>query len=220
MTTGLIFGLDAKATMQRFIWPNDIAARLRLERSRYVKAAGDATLFILARAGFGKTHLLQAIAFDERDRLTDADVVYVSAKTWNRRVKNRGVGSLPQALIQADLLLLDDAGDMQNKEEISAIVATRAKARKRTIIAVSDRQAVLRAGLGALFNPTQVIEFKRLSAGQVRRLIAQKANDFGVEISSKQEKRLATYCYRDVIDVISVVEHEAVPGAPRAQVQA
>lgn len=202
----LVMGLDERATLERFVWPGDIAARLRLERSRYVKSADRATLFVMAPRGFGKSHLLQAIARDERRRSRDSEVIYLAANTWNNRVARQRAARLKPMLLAADVLLIDDVVEMLSKEEIAAVVLARAKACKRTIIAVNDRQEVIRSGLGACFNPQHVVAFKRLTPSQIRRLIAQKASDFGLKITAQQERRLATYRYRDVPDVMSVVE--------------
>ena len=191
-------GLDPAATMDRFIWPNDISERLRLERSRYVRRPDDAVLFVLAPAGFGKSHLLQAIAWDEWRIDRDNAVVVLKAQAWNRRQSS----TVLAGLVDVDVLLVDDADDFLGKPALAKLVEKRALLQKRTIIAVRERKSILEVGLAAYFRPNTTITFNRLSARQVQRLIEQRALDCGLSLSKRVHRRLASYRYKDVIDVM------------------
>ena len=76
-------------------------------------------LFIHATVGLGKTHLLQAIAWDARRRNPRLNVLYLTAEYFMWRfataIRDQTALSLKESLRDIDLLLIDDMQFLQGK---------------------------------------------------------------------------------------------------------
>ena len=98
--------------------------RIANAAARTVAEAGQSAvrfnpLFIHASVGLGKTHLLQAIAWESRERDPRRKVLYLTAEYFMWRfataIRDKTALSLKESLRDIDLLLIDDMQFLQGK---------------------------------------------------------------------------------------------------------
>lgn len=114
--------LDPRHTFETFIEGKSnrmafAAARSVAEDEKSAKRFNP--LFIHATVGLGKTHLLQAIAWDARRRNPRLKVLYLTAEYFMWRfataIRDQTALSLKESLRDIDLLLIDDMQFLQGK---------------------------------------------------------------------------------------------------------
>jgi chromosomal replication initiator protein len=96
--------------------------------------------------GFGKTHLLNALAWEAMRNAPERRVVYLSAErftsTFMRALQDRQVGAFKDEVRGADLLIIDDvqfvAGKMQTQEELFHTLISLVQDGRRVVLA-ADR---------------------------------------------------------------------------------
>ncbi|MXW85329.1 MAG: chromosomal replication initiator protein DnaA [Boseongicola sp. SB0673_bin_14] len=138
--------LDARFTFESFVVgkPNELAHAA----ARRVAKGGTVTfnpLFLYGGVGLGKTHLMQAIAWELRKRSSGLHVVYLSAEQFMYRfvqaLRDKDMIAFKQLFRSVDVLMIDDvqfiAGKDATQEEFfhtfNALVD-----QKRQIIVSSD----------------------------------------------------------------------------------
>jgi chromosomal replication initiator protein len=114
--------------------------------------------------GYGKTHLLNAIAWEAQRLRPDAKVVYLTAErflsTFVKAVMDRSTAAFKEELRGADLLLIDDVhfigGKPSSQEELFHTLTALIEADKRVVLAadrppsaLSEVEGRLRSHLGA-----------------------------------------------------------------------
>lgn len=151
--------------------------------------------------GFGKTHLMNAIAHEAMKNRPDKKVVYLTAErflsTFVKAIQDRQTAAFKESLRAADLLLIDDvhfiAGKQSTQEELFHTLTTLMEEGRRVVFS-SDRAPValvemdarlrshLQAGLVCGIEPADrnlrlgILEMKLESLGRsmgVSRLTAQ-----------------------------------------------
>jgi len=113
--------LDPKYTFDRFIVgkPNELA----YAAARRVAEGGDVTfnpLFLYGGVGLGKTHLMQAIAWELRELKPDLNVLYLSAEQFMYRfvqaIRERKMMDFKFLFRNADVLMVDDVQFIAGKD--------------------------------------------------------------------------------------------------------
>lgn len=115
--------LDPRYTFQSFVVgaPNRLAHAAALQ---VAESAGDQPLkynplYIHARVGMGKTHLLHAIAWDVKQRSANAKVLYLTAErfmySFAEALQTRDAPAFKEKLRTIDLLLIDDMEFLQGR---------------------------------------------------------------------------------------------------------
>jgi len=114
--------LDARHTFALFIEGKSNRMAYAAARTVAEDDTGSARfnpLFIHASVGLGKTHLLQAIAWEARTRNPRRKVVYLTAEYFMWRfaaaIRDQTAISLKESLRDIDLLLIDDMQFLQGK---------------------------------------------------------------------------------------------------------
>lgn len=115
--------LDPRYTFQSFVVgaPNRLAHAAALQ---VAETAGDQPLrynplYIHARVGMGKTHLLHAVAWEVKQRRSDAKVLYLTAErfmySFAEALQTRDAPAFKEKLRTIDLLLIDDMEFLQGR---------------------------------------------------------------------------------------------------------
>ncbi len=115
--------LDPRYTFQSFVVgaPNRLAHAAALQ---VAESAGDQPLkynplYIHARVGMGKTHLLHAVAWEVKQRRADAKVLYLTAErfmySFAEALQTRDAPAFKEKLRTIDLLLIDDMEFLQGR---------------------------------------------------------------------------------------------------------
>jgi chromosomal replication initiator protein len=115
--------LDPRYTFQSFVVgaPNRLAHAAALQ---VAESSGDGPLkynplYIHARVGMGKTHLLHAIAWEMKHRNPDAKVLYLTAErfmySFADALQTRDAPAFKEKLRMIDLLLIDDMEFLQGR---------------------------------------------------------------------------------------------------------
>ena len=115
--------LDARYTFQSFVIgaPNRLAhaAALQVAESTPDQPLRYNPLYIHARVGMGKTHLLHAIAWEVKARNPGAKVLYLTAErfmySFADALQTREGPAFKEKLRTIDLLLIDDMEFLQGK---------------------------------------------------------------------------------------------------------
>jgi len=115
--------LDPRYTFQSFV----VGTPNRLAHAAAMQIAGSAgeqplrynPLYIHARVGMGKTHLLHAIAWDVKQRNPNAKVLYLTAErfmySFAEALQTRDAPAFKEKLRTIDLLLIDDMEFLQGR---------------------------------------------------------------------------------------------------------
>jgi len=113
--------LDARFTFETFVTgkPNELAHAA----ARRVSEGGTVTfnpLFLYGGVGLGKTHLMHAIAWELRERVPEAKVVYLSAEQFMYRfvqaLRERDMMGFKSLFRSVDVLMVDDVQFIAGKD--------------------------------------------------------------------------------------------------------
>jgi chromosomal replication initiator protein len=115
--------LDPRYTFQSFVVgaPNRLAhaAALQVAESAGEQPLKYNPLYIHARVGMGKTHLLHAVAWEVKQRRADAKVLYLTAErfmySFAEALQTRDAPAFKEKLRTIDLLLIDDMEFLQGR---------------------------------------------------------------------------------------------------------
>ncbi len=115
--------LDQRYTFQSFVVgaPNRLAhaAALQVAESTPEQPLKYNPLYIHARVGMGKTHLLHAIAWETKARNANAKVLYLTAErfmySFAEALQTRDAPAFKEKLRTIDLLLIDDMEFLQGR---------------------------------------------------------------------------------------------------------
>jgi chromosomal replication initiator protein len=139
--------LQDRLTFDTFVEGAGNAFALAVARQTAAWADGHFNpVFLCGPYGYGKTHLLNAIAWEAQRLRPDAKVIYLTAErflsTFVRAVQDRTTAAFKDSLRSADMLLLDDVqfvgGKTSTQEELLATLTALIEDGKRVILA-ADR---------------------------------------------------------------------------------
>ncbi|SFS30902.1 chromosomal replication initiator protein DnaA [Brevundimonas viscosa] len=120
-------GLQERLTFDSFVEGQGNAFALAIARQAAAWADGHFNpIFFCGPYGYGKTHLLNAIAWEAQRLRPDAKVVYLTAErflsTFVRAMQDRSTAAFKDSLRGADMLLIDDVqfvgGKASTQEEL------------------------------------------------------------------------------------------------------
>jgi chromosomal replication initiator protein len=142
-----IVGLQERLTFESFVpgRGNEFAYTM----SRQVASWADGhfnPVFFHGPYGYGKTHLLNAIAWEAQARRPEAKIVYLTAEKFTsafvKSIHDRSIAAFKEGLRTADLLLIDDVhfigGKTQSQEELFHTL-TALLENNRRVVFTSDR---------------------------------------------------------------------------------
>jgi len=158
-------GLQERLTFDSFVEGQGNAFALAIAKQVASWADGHFNpVFFCGPYGYGKTHLLNAIAWEAQRLRPDAKVVYLTAErflsTFVRAMQDRSTAAFKESLRSADMLLLDDVqfvgGKTSTQEELLNTLTSLIEDGKRIILsadraptALSDVEPRLRSHLAA-----------------------------------------------------------------------
>lgn len=158
-------GLQDRLTFDSFVEGQGNAFALAIARQTAAWADGHFNpIFFCGPYGYGKTHLLNAIAWEAQRLRPDAKVVYLTAErflsTFMRAMQDRSMAAFKDSLRSADMLLLDDVqfvgGKTSTQEELLSTLTALIEDGKRIVLsadkppmALSEIEPRLRSHLSA-----------------------------------------------------------------------
>ena len=158
-------GLQERLTFDSFVEGQGNAFALAIARQTASWADGHFNpIFFCGPYGYGKTHLLNAIAWEAQRLRPDAKVVYLTAErflsTFVRAMQDRSTAAFKESLRSADMLLLDDVqfvgGKTSTQEELLNTLTSLIEDGKRIVLsadraptALTDVEPRLRSHLAA-----------------------------------------------------------------------
>ncbi len=158
-------GLQERLTFDSFVEGQGNAFALAIARQTASWSDGHFNpVFFCGPYGYGKTHLLNAIAWEAQRLRPDAKVVYLTAErflsTFVRAMQDRSTAAFKESLRSADMLLLDDVqfvgGKASTQEELLSTLTALIEDGKRIVIsadrppmALSEVEPRLRSHLAA-----------------------------------------------------------------------
>jgi chromosomal replication initiator protein len=198
-----VAGLQERFTFDTFVTgPSNEFAVLVAKR---VAAWSDGCfnpVFFHGPYGFGKTHLLNAIAWEAARQRPDKKIVYLTAErftsTFVKALMDRAAPGFKDDLRTADLLLVDDVqfigGKRTSEEELFHTLAALMSEGRRVVFA-SDRPANalseldgrLRSHLGAGLVCGIEAADKSLRLGILERKLALLSRDLGIEGQARSD---------------------------------
>ena len=140
-------GLQERLTFDSFVEGQGNAFALAIARQTACWADGHFNpIFFCGPYGYGKTHLLNAIAWEAQRLRPDAKVVYLTAErflsTFVRAMQDRSTAAFKESLRSADMLLLDDVqfvgGKASTQEELLSTLTALIEDGKRIVLS-ADR---------------------------------------------------------------------------------
>jgi len=140
-------GLQERLTFDSFVEGQGNAFALAIARQAAAWADGHFNpIFFCGPYGYGKTHLLNAIAWEAQRLRPDARVVYLTAErflsTFVRATQDRTMAAFKDSLRNADMLLIDDVqfvgGKAGTQEELLSTLTALIEDGKRIILS-ADR---------------------------------------------------------------------------------
>ena len=140
-------GLQERLTFESFVEGQGNAFALAIARQTACWADGHFNpIFFCGPYGYGKTHLLNAIAWEAQRLRPDAKVVYLTAErflsTFVRAMQDRSTAAFKESLRSADMLLLDDVqfvgGKASTQEELLSTLTALIEDGKRIVLS-ADR---------------------------------------------------------------------------------
>jgi chromosomal replication initiator protein len=140
-------GLQERLTFDSFVEGQGNAFALAIARQTAAWADGHFNpIFFCGPYGYGKTHLLNAIAWEAQRLRPDAKVVYLTAErflsTFVRAMQDRSTAAFKESLRSADMLLLDDVqfvgGKASTQEELLSTLTALIEDGKRIVLS-ADR---------------------------------------------------------------------------------
>jgi len=202
-TPARVAGLQERFTFDTFVsGPSNEFAVMVAKR---VAAWSDGCfnpVFFHGPYGFGKTHLLNAIAWEASRQRPDKKIVYLTAErftsTFVKALMDRAAPSFKDDLRTADLLLVDDVqfigGKRTSEEELFHTLAALMSEGRRVVFS-SDRPANalaevdgrLRSHLGAGLVCGIEAADKSLRLGILERKLALLARDLGIEAQARSD---------------------------------
>ncbi|WP_298700859.1 chromosomal replication initiator protein DnaA [uncultured Brevundimonas sp.] len=158
-------GLQDRLTFDSFVQGDSNAFALAIARQTASWADGHFNpIFFCGPYGYGKTHLLNAIAWEAQRLRPDAKVVYLTAErflsTFVKAMQDRATAAFKESLRGADMLLLDDVqfvgGKASTQEELLSTLTALIEDGKRIVLsgdrpptAMSEIEPRLRSHLAA-----------------------------------------------------------------------
>ena len=158
-------GLQERLTFDSFVEGQGNAFALAIARQTAAWADGHFNpIFFCGPYGYGKTHLLNAIAWEAQRLKPDAKVIYLTAErflsTFVRAMQDRSTAAFKESLRSADMLLLDDVqfvgGKASTQEELLSTLTALIEDGKRIVLsadrppmALSEVEPRLRSHLAA-----------------------------------------------------------------------
>ncbi len=158
-------GLQERLTFDSFVEGQGNAFALAIARQTAMWADGHFNpVFFCGPYGYGKTHLLNAIAWEAQRLRPEAKVVYLTAErflsTFVRAMQDRSGAAFKESLRSADMLLLDDVqfvgGKAGTQEELLSTLTALIEDGKRIVLsadrpptALSEVEPRLRSHLSA-----------------------------------------------------------------------
>ena len=158
-------GLQERLTFDSFVEGQGNAFALAIAKQVASWADGHFNpVFFCGPYGYGKTHLLNAIAWEAQRLRPDAKVIYLTAErflsTFVRAMQDRSTAAFKESLRSADMLLLDDVqfvgGKSSTQEELLNTLTSLIEDGKRIVLsadrapaALSDVEPRLRSHLAA-----------------------------------------------------------------------
>lgn len=140
-------GLQERLTFDSFVEGQGNAFALAIARQAAAWADGHFNpIFFCGPYGYGKTHLLNAIAWEAQRLRPDARVVYLTAErflsTFVRAAQDRTMAAFKDSLRNADMLLIDDVqfvgGKAGTQEELLSTLTALIEDGKKIILS-ADR---------------------------------------------------------------------------------
>ena len=140
-------GLQDRLTFDSFVEGQGNAFALAIARQAAAWADGHFNpIFFCGPYGYGKTHLLNAIAWEAQRLRPDAKVVYLTAErflsTFVRAMQDRSTAAFKDSLRSADMLLIDDVqfvgGKASTQDELLATLTSLIEDGKRIVLS-ADR---------------------------------------------------------------------------------
>jgi chromosomal replication initiator protein len=140
-------GLQDRLTFDSFVEGQGNAFALAIARQAAAWADGHFNpIFFCGPYGYGKTHLLNAIAWEAQRLRPDARVVYLTAErflsTFVRAMQDRSTAAFKESLRSADMLLIDDVqfvgGKASTQEELLATLTCLIEDGKKIVLS-ADR---------------------------------------------------------------------------------
>jgi chromosomal replication initiator protein len=140
-------GLQERLTFDSFVEGQGNAFALAIARQTASWADGHFNpIFFCGPYGYGKTHLLNAIAWEAQRLRPDAKVIYLTAErflsTFVRAMQDRSTAAFKESLRSADMLLLDDVqfvgGKASTQEELLSTLTALIEDGKRIVLS-ADR---------------------------------------------------------------------------------
>lgn len=140
-------GLQERLTFDSFVEGQGNAFALAIARQAASWADGHFNpIFFCGPYGYGKTHLLNAIAWEAQRLRPDARVVYLTAErflsTFVRAMQDRSTAAFKDSLRSADMLLIDDVqfvgGKASTQDELLATLTSLIEDGKRIVLS-ADR---------------------------------------------------------------------------------
>ena len=140
-------GLQERLTFDSFVEGQGNAFALAIARQAASWADGHFNpIFFCGPYGYGKTHLLNAIAWEAQRLRPDAKVVYLTAErflsTFVRAMQDRSTAAFKDSLRSADMLLIDDVqfvgGKASTQDELLATLTSLIEDGKRIVLS-ADR---------------------------------------------------------------------------------
>lgn len=158
-------GLQERLTFDSFVEGQGNAFALAIAKQVASWADGHFNpVFFCGPYGYGKTHLLNAIAWEAQRLRPDAKVVYLTAErflsTFVKAMQDRSTAAFKESLRSADMLLLDDVqfvgGKTSTQEELLSTLTALIEDGKRIVLsadrppmALSEVEPRLRSHLAA-----------------------------------------------------------------------
>ncbi len=136
-------GLQDRLTFDSFVEGQGNAFALAIARQAAAWADGHFNpIFFCGPYGYGKTHLLNAIAWEAQRLRPDAKVVYLTAErflsTFVRAMQDRSTAAFKDSLRSADMLLIDDVqfvgGKASTQEELLSTLTALIEDGKKIIL--------------------------------------------------------------------------------------
>lgn len=191
-----VAGLQERLTFDTFVpgRGNEFAYTM----SRQVATWADGhfnPVFFHGPYGYGKTHLLNAIAWEAKSRRQDAKVVYLTAEkftsTFVKSLQDRSTAAFKEELRGADLLLIDDVhfigGKTSSQEELFHTLTALLENNKRVVFTadrppshLNEIEARLRSHLSSGLVCALDVADQSLRMGIIERKLDQLAKRLGV----------------------------------------
>jgi chromosomal replication initiator protein len=200
---GRISGLQERMTFESFVvgQGNAFAHAMARQVAGWVDGHFN-PVFFHGPYGYGKTHLLNAIAWEALRLRPDAKVIYLTAErfltTFVRAVRERSTPDFKDELRGADLLLIDDVhfigGKPSSQEELFHTLAHMLENDRRVVLsadrppsALTEVDARLRSHLGAGLVCAAEPADKALRLGIIERKLELLAKRQLVELPARPE---------------------------------